>query len=131
VLLALARLTHALNASDADLCQRLRTDGAVLYACGLPAVHAEPAHAQVVCPETLAPFRGRLEQDLRDTRVALQAAAALDAGLVSPAPLLVETFPAEQGRHRVTAATTREQAQKNASTSWNASARRVRFQARA
>ena len=35
VLFALEVLTHALGASDEDICQRLRTDFAVMYACGL------------------------------------------------------------------------------------------------
>src|SRR5712671_6810193 len=77
VLLALELLNHELNASDEDICQRLRTDVAVMYACGLPEV------------------------------------------------------PAEQGSQRVTDATTLYKAQKNSSTSWNASASSVRFQARA
>jgi hypothetical protein len=77
-----------------------------MYACGLPEVHADHAQAYVVFPETLAQFRGRIDQDLMDTLVAIQAAAAMDAGLVSPAHLLVDTFPAEQGSQRVTDATT-------------------------
>ena len=35
VLLALELLKHELGASDEDICQRLRTDMAVMYACGL------------------------------------------------------------------------------------------------
>jgi hypothetical protein len=66
-----------------------------------------------------------------DTLVAIQAAAAMDAGLVSPAHLLVDTFPAEQGSQRVTDATTLYKAQKNSSTSWNASARSAHSQTRA
>ena len=49
--------------------------------------------------------------------VAIQAAAAMDEGLVSPAHLLVDTFPAEQGSQRVTDATTLYKAQKKFSTS--------------
>ena len=131
VLLALELLKHELNASDEDICQRLRTDVAVMYACGLPEVHADHSQAHCVFPETLAQFRARIDQDLMDTLVAIQAAAAMDAGLVSPAHLLVDTFPAEQGSQRVTDATTLYKAQKNSSTSWNASASSVRFQARA
>src|SRR5882724_7207440 len=113
VLLALELLKRELNASDEDICQRLRTDGAVMYACGLPEVHADHSQAHFVLPETLAQFRGRIDQDLMDTLVAIQAAAAMDAGLVSPAHLLVDTFPAEQGSQRVTDATTLYKAQKN------------------
>ena len=131
VLLALELLKRELNASDEDICQRLRTDGAVMYACGLPEVHADHSQAHFVLPETLAQFRGRIDQDLMDTLVAIQAAAAMDAGLVSPAHLLVDTFPAEQGSQRVTEATTLSKAPKHSSTSWTASASRVRFQARA
>lgn len=120
VLLALELLKHELNASDEDICQRLRTDVAVMYACGLPEVQADPGQAHFVLPETLAQFRGRLDQDVMDTLVAIQAAAAMEAGLVSPAHLLVDTFPAEQGSQRVTDATTLYKAQKNSSTSSNA-----------
>jgi Transposase domain (DUF772) len=131
VLLALELLKHELSASDEDICQRLRTDVAVMYACGLPEVHADAAQAYFVLPETLAQFRSRIDQDLMDTLVAIQAAAAMEAGLVSPAHLLVDTFPAEQGSQRVTDATTLYNAQKNSCTSWNASAPSAHSQARA
>jgi hypothetical protein len=39
VLLALELLKHALGASDEDMCHRLRTDFAVMYACGLQEYH--------------------------------------------------------------------------------------------
>lgn len=127
VLLALELLKHELSASDEDICQRLRTDVAVMYACGLPEVQADHAQAHFVLPETFAQFRGRLDQDFMDTLVAIQAAAAMEAGLVSPAHLLVDTFPAEQGSQRVTDATTLYKAQKNSCTSSNASVRSARF----
>jgi hypothetical protein len=130
VLLALELLTHALGASDAAICQRLRTDVAVLYACGLPAVHADHTQAHCVLPETLVQCRQRMDPDVMDALVAIQAAAAREAGLVSPAHLLVETFPAEQGRQRVTDAPTLYKAQKHSSTSSNASARRARSRPR-
>ena len=62
--------------------------------------------------ETLAQFRSRLDPALMDELVAIQAAAAMDAGLVGPAHLLVDTFPSEQGSQRVTDATTLYKAQK-------------------
>ena len=49
---------------------------------------------------------------LMDELVAIQAAAAMDEGLVSPAHLLVDTFPSEQGSQRVTDATTLYKGQK-------------------
>lgn len=128
VLLALELLKHELGASDEDICQRLRTDVAVMYACGLPAVQAEHTQAHFVLPETLAQFRQRIDPDLMDKLVAIQAAAAMEAGLVSPAHLLVDTFPAEQGSQRVTDATTLYKAQKNSCTSLNGSARSARSQ---
>jgi len=79
-----------------------------------------------VLPETLAQFRQRIDQDVMDELVALQAAAAMEAGLVSPAHLLVDTFPAEQGSQRVTDATTLYKAQKNSCTSLHGSARSAR-----
>ena len=116
VLLALELLKHELGESDEDVCQRLRTDIAVMYACGLREVKADRAQAHFVLPETLAQFRRRLDQDLMDDLVAIQAAAAMEEGLVSPAHLLVDTFPAEQGRQRVTDATTLYKAQKKPAT---------------
>jgi hypothetical protein len=68
-------------------------------------------------PETLAQFRRRLDEALIDELLAIQAAAAMDDGLVSPAHLLVETFPAEQGSQRVTDANTLYKAQKKSSSS--------------
>jgi transposase len=112
VLLALELLKHEVGESDEDVCQRLRTDVAVMYACGLREVHADHSQAHFVLPETLAQFRSRLDQALLDELVAIQAAAAMDEGLVSPAHLLVDTFPSEQGSQRVTDATTLYKAQK-------------------
>ena len=117
VLLALELLKHELGASDEDICQRFRTDVAVMYACGLCEVHADRSQAHFVLPETLAQFRSRLDQELMDTLGAIQAAAAMEEGLVSPAPLLVDTFPSEQGSQRVTDATTLYKAQKKISNS--------------
>ena len=116
VLLALELLKHELGESDEDVCQRLRTDIAVMYACGLREVKADRTQAHFVLPETLAQFRRRLDQDLMDDLVAIQAAAAMEKGLVSPAHLLVDTFPAEQGSQRVTDATTLYKAQKKPAT---------------
>lgn len=41
-----------------------------------------------------------------DELMAIQAAAAMEEGLVSPAHLVIDTFPSEQGSQRVTDATT-------------------------
>jgi Transposase domain (DUF772) len=112
VLLALELLKHALGASDEDICHRLRTDFAIMYACGLREYQVNPAQAHFVLPETLCEFRSRIDEALMDELIAIQAAAAMDEGLVSPAHLVVDTFPAEQGSQRVTDATTRYKAQK-------------------
>jgi hypothetical protein len=112
VLLALELLKHELGESDEDVCQRLRTDVAVMDACGLREIAADRSQAHCVLPETLVQFRSRLDQELLDALVAIQAAAAMEAGMVSPAHLLVDTFPSEQGSQRVTDATTLYKAQK-------------------
>ena len=112
VLLALELLKHELGESDEDVCQRLRTDVAVMYACGLREVQADRSQVHFVLPETLAQFRRRIDQDLMDQLVAIQGAAAMEEGLVSPAHLLVDTFPSEQGSQRVTDATMLYKAQK-------------------
>ncbi len=125
VLLALELLKHELGESDEDICQRLRTDVAVMYACGLREVQAERSQAHFVLPETLTQFRRRIDQALMDELVTIQAAAAMDEGLVSPAHLLVDTFPSEQGSQRVTDATTLYKSQKKSFNSSNRSPGRV------
>jgi hypothetical protein len=117
VLLALERLKHAVGASDEALCERLRTARAVMHACGREHVQLDSPQAHCVLPETLAQFRRRLDEALIDDLLALQAAAAMDEGLVSPAHLIVETFPAEPGSPRGTAANTLYKAQKQSSSS--------------
>ena len=112
VLLALELLKHELGASDADICHRLRTDFAVMYACGLREYQINPSQAHFVLPETLCEFRSRMDEALMDTLIAIQAAAAVEEGLVSPAHLVIDTFPCEQGSQRVTDATTLYKAQK-------------------
>lgn len=111
VWVALELLKHALGAADEDICHRLRTDLAVMYACGLQAYQAPRSPAHFVLPETLREFRGRLDAERRETLIAIQAAAAMEAGLVRPAHLVVDPFPCAPGSHRVTDATTLEKAQ--------------------
>jgi Transposase domain (DUF772) len=106
VLLALELLKHELGASDEDICHRLRPDFAVMYACGLREYQGNPSPAHFVLPETLWEFRSRIDQALMDDLLALQAAVAMQEGLVSPAHLVIDTFPCEQGSQRVTDATT-------------------------
>ena len=101
VFLALELLKHALGASDEAICHRLRTDFAVMYACGLRDYQSNPAQAHVVLPETRCAFRSRLDAALMDELIAIQAAAAMEEGLVSPAHLVIDTFPCEQGSQRV------------------------------
>jgi IS5 family transposase len=125
VLLALELLKHELGASDEHICHRLRTDFAVMYACGITEVQADPTQAHFVLPEVLAQFRSRIDAALMDELLAIQTAAAMDEGLISPAHLLVDTFPAEQGSQRVTDATTLYKAQKKSSSSSSTSPRRV------
>jgi hypothetical protein len=112
VLLALELLKHELGASDDDICHRFRTDFAVMYACGLREYRINPSQAHFVLPTTLCEFRGRIDEALMDELIAIQAAADMDDGLVSPAHLVVDTFPWEQGSQRVTDATTLYKAQK-------------------
>jgi hypothetical protein len=125
VLLALELLKHALGASDEAICHRLRTDFAVMYACGLREYQVNPSQAHFVLPETLCEFRGRLDETLMDALIAIQAAAAMEAGLVSPAHLVIDTFPSEQGSQRVTDATTLYKAQKKRWRSSKTSRRRA------
>jgi hypothetical protein len=112
VLCALEWLKHELGASDEDICHRLRTDFAVMYACGLRDYQVNPSQAHFVLPETLCEFRSRMDEALTDALIAIQAAAARDEGLVSPAHLVIDTFPREQGSPRGTDATPLYKAQK-------------------
>ena len=56
-------------------------------------------------------------QPLMEERLAIQAATAMEDGLVSPAHLVVDTCPSEQGSPRVNDAATRYKAQKKSSRS--------------
>lgn len=125
VLLALEILKHEVGASDEEICARLRTDLAVMYACGLREFQAPRSQTHFVLPETLCEFRGRIDEALMDELIAIQAAAAMDAGLVSPAHLVIDTFPADQGSQRVTDATTLYKAQKKRSRLSSASSSSV------
>jgi hypothetical protein len=66
VLLALELLKHDVGASDEEICARLRTDFAVMYACGLREYQAPRGQAHFVLPETLCEFRSRLDEALMD-----------------------------------------------------------------
>jgi hypothetical protein len=95
-----------LPCADEQICSQLRTDLAVRYACGIREVQVERSQGHFVLPEVLAQFRSRIDAPLRDELLALQAAAALAQGVVSPAHLVVDTFPSAQGSQRVTEAAT-------------------------
>ena len=73
----------------------------------MAAVHVARAQAHCVLPETLAPFRARIDETLLEALLALPAAAAMDVGVVSPAPLVVDIFPRAHGSQRVKEAATR------------------------
>jgi hypothetical protein len=117
VLLALELLKHELSCSDEHICSRLRTDVAVMYACGIREVQVDGSQAHFVLPEVLAQFRSRLDAPLMEELLAIQAATAMEDGLVSPAHLVVDTFPSEQGSQRVNDAATLYKAEKTSSSS--------------
>jgi hypothetical protein len=121
VWLALELLKPELHCSDEQICNQLRTDLAVRYACGITQVQGNRTQEHFVLPEILPQFRSRLEEPVLKELLALQAAAAIAQGVVSPAPLVVETFPSEQGRQRVTDAATLDKAKKKSSRSWRRS----------
>src|SRR5918996_1097337 len=100
VLLALEFLKHELHCSDEQICSQLRTDLAVMYAGGIAEVQVNRAQAHFVFPELLTQFRSRLDEALLQELLALQAAAAIDEGAVSPAHVVVDTFPSEQRSQR-------------------------------
>jgi hypothetical protein len=126
VLLALELLKHELHCSDEQICSQLRTDLAVMYACGIREVQGERAQEYFVLPELLTQFRSRLDEGLLEELLALQAAAAIEQGVVSPAHVVVATFPSEQGSQRVNDAATLSKAKKKSSRCSPPSARTAR-----
>jgi hypothetical protein len=130
VLLALEFLKQELHCSDEQICSQLRTDLAVMYACGMREVQVDRSQGHFVLPEVLAQFRTRIDEALMNELVALQAAAAMEAGLVSPAHLVVDTFPSEQGSQRVSDAATLYKAKKKSFRSSRTSPSSVRPRAR-
>ena len=117
VWLALELLKPELSCADEQICSRLRTDLAVLYACGIADVQVDRSQEHFVLPEVLAQFRSRLDAALMEELLAIQVAAAMEQGLVSPAHLVVDTFPSEQGSQRVNDAATLYKAKKKSSRS--------------
>jgi hypothetical protein len=101
-----------------------------MYACGIREVWVERSQGHFVLPEVLAQFRSRIDAALMDELLALQAAAVVDAGLVSPAHVVVDTFPSEQGSQRVNDAATLYKAKKKSSRSSNTSPTSARPRAR-
>jgi hypothetical protein len=88
-----------------------------MYACGISAVQVDGSQAHVVLPEVLAQCRRRLDEPLMAEWLAIQAATAMEDGLVSPAHLVVDTWPREQGSPRVHDAATLSKAPKKSSRS--------------
>ena len=125
VLLALELLKHELHCSDEQICSQLRTDLAVMYACGITEVQVNRAQDHFVLPELLTQFRSRLEEPVLEELLALQAAAAMEQGVVSPAYLVVDTLPNEQSSPRVNAAATLDKANKKSARSLRRSRPRV------
>jgi transposase len=117
VLLALELLKAETGSSDEQICSRLRTDFAVMYACGIGTVQADRHQAHFVLPEVLSQFRSRLDASLMEALLQIQATSAMEQGLVSPSHLMVDTFASEQGSQRVNDAATLYKAKKKSSRS--------------
>ena len=88
-----------------------------MSAGGMADVPVDRFQGPVVLPEILAQFRRRIDEAVMHELLTIQAAAAMEAGLVSPAPLVVDTFPSAQGSQRGNDAATLYKAQKKSSTS--------------
>jgi hypothetical protein len=116
VLLALDLLKQELTCSDEQICSRWRTDLAVMYACGITEVRVDRAQEHFVLPEVLAQFRRRLDEPLMVELLAIQGATAMEDGWVSPAHVVVNTFPSAHGSQRVNDAATLSKAQKKSSS---------------
>lgn len=116
VLLALELLKAELNCSDEQICSRLRTDFAVMYACGISQVQVNQSQRHFVLPEILARFRAGMDESLMDQLLSIQGAGAMESGLVSPEQVVVDTYVSEQGSQRVTDAGTLYKAKKKSSS---------------
>ena len=68
------------SCSDEQICSRLRTDLAVMYACGIREVQVDRSQEHFVLPAVLAEFRRRIDAPLMEELLAIQAAAAMEAG---------------------------------------------------
>jgi hypothetical protein len=88
-----------------------------MYACGILEVEVDRSQEHFALPEVLARFRSRLDEPVMEELLAIQAASAMEVGLVSPAHLVVYTFPSEHGSQRVNDAATLDKAQKKSSNS--------------
>ena len=97
---------HAVACSDEQICRRLRTDLAVMDAWGIREVQVDGSQAHVGLPAVLAPVRSRLDAPRLEARLAIQAASAMEDGLVRPAHVVVDTFPRAPGSPRVNDAAT-------------------------
>ncbi len=117
VLFALELLKAETGSSDEQICSRLRTDFAVMYACGIETVEADRNQAHFVLPEVLSQFRTKLDASLMEELLQIQATFAMEQGLVSPSHLMVDTFASEQGSQRVNDAATLYKAKKKSSRS--------------
>jgi hypothetical protein len=105
--LALALLNHELACAGAQICRRLRTDLAVMSACGSREVQVDGSQEHFVLPEVLAQFRRRPDEPLMEGLLAIQAATAIseqgsqrvnDAATLYKAPKKVIAQP----RHEIT-----------------------------
>jgi hypothetical protein len=124
VLLALELLKAETQSSDEQICARLRTDFAVMYACGIHEVEIDGSQEHFVQPETLSQFRAKFDEALLAQLLQIQATDALAHRWVSSAHVMVDTFPCEQGTQRVNDATTLYKAKKNSSRSSRPSPKR-------
>jgi len=115
VLLALELLKAEFSCSDEQICNRLRTDFAVMYACGILKVQVHKDQRHFVLPEILARFRAGLDEALIDQLLSIQAGCAMEDGLVSCEHVVIDTYASEQGSQRVTDASTLYKAKKKSS----------------
>jgi hypothetical protein len=101
-----------------------------MYACGIGEVRVDGSQGHFVLPEVLAQVRSRIDTALLEELLALQAVAAIEQGVVSPAHLVVDTFPSEQGSQRGNDAATLYKAKKKSSRSSPPSPSTARSRAR-
>ena len=130
VLLALELLKHELHCSDEQICSQLRTDLAVMYACGIAGGPGRALPRAFRAPRGVGPVPQPPRRGLDGRTAGAPGRRGHGRGPGEPGALVVDTFPSEQGSQRVNDAATLYKAKKKSSRSSRTSPSTARPRAR-